>query len=66
MSRRKSDDLMARWMRAGERLRELDPERFERVLGIAEGYVAIYEKPLEDEDTFQARLRRAAGTAGAN
>jgi hypothetical protein len=62
----REDELLRRWMRAGERLRELDQERFERVLGLAETYVSIYEKPLEDEDTFLARLRRASGPVEAN
>lgn len=55
-------DNERRWLRAGERLRELDPARFDRLLAIAESYVAVYERPLEDEDTFNARQRRIAGT----
>jgi hypothetical protein len=46
---------------AGRRLRELDPERFERVLAIARAYVAIYERPEEPEEVFLSRLQQTAG-----
>jgi hypothetical protein len=56
---KRPDELMQRWMLLGARLAEHDPERFRRVRALVETYVAIYEHPLEDEDTFQARLRSA-------
>jgi len=42
------------WAEAGRRLLELDPQRFIRLLAIAEGYVVAYdftepEKPLSAE-----------------
>lgn len=45
---------------AGRRLRELDPERFERVLSICRAYVAIYERPDESEEVFLSRLQQAS------
>jgi hypothetical protein len=44
---------------AGRRLRDLDPVRFERVLAICRGFVAIYDRPDESEDVFLSRLRQA-------
>ena len=52
-------DVLQRWQGAGKRLSKLDADRFERVLALVETYVGVYEN--EDEDTFRARLRRAAG-----
>jgi hypothetical protein len=43
---------------AARRLRELDPERFERVLALCRTYVAIYERPDEDEEVFLSRLEQ--------
>lgn len=51
---------------AGRRLRELDPARFERVLAICRGYVAIYERPEEPEEIFSSRLRQASPTPKAS
>lgn len=44
----------------GRRLRELDPERFKRVLAIVRAYVAIYERPDESEEVFLSRLQQAS------
>lgn len=41
---------------AGRRLRDLDPERFARVLKICRTYVAIYDRPNEPEEIFASRL----------
>lgn len=41
---------------AARRLRELDPERFERVLALCRTYVSIYERPDEPEEVFVSRL----------
>ncbi len=46
---------------AGRRLRELDPERFERLLTIARAYVAIYERPEEPEEVFLSRMAQVMG-----
>jgi len=55
----RDDEERRRWMRAGERLAELDAARFDRVLALAESYLSVYAN--EDEDTLRARLRRASG-----
>ncbi len=53
-------------LEAGRRLRQLDPERFERVLAICRAYVAIYERPQESEEVFLSRLRQALATPKAS
>jgi hypothetical protein len=47
-------------LEAGKRLRELDVERFNRVLAICRAYVAIYERPDESEGEFLSRLVHSA------
>lgn len=51
---------------AGRRLRDLDPERFQRVLAICRGYVSIYERPEESEEVFLSRLTQALSTSKAS
>lgn len=51
---------------AGRRLRELDPERFQRVLAVCRAYVAIYDRPDESEEVFLSRLRQATATPKAS
>lgn len=41
---------------AARRLRDLDLERFQRVLALCRTYVAIYERPDETDDVFASRL----------
>lgn len=53
-------------LEAGRKLQELDPKRFERVLAICRGYVAIYERPSESEEVFLSRLQQALGTPKAS
>lgn len=51
---------------AGRRLRELDPERFERVLALCRAYVAIYDRPEESDEVFLSRLLQASPTPKAS
>ncbi len=41
---------------AGRRLREVDPERFRRVLALVRTYVAIYDRELESDAVFASRI----------
>ena len=41
---------------AGRRLRELSPERFDRVLALCRTYVAAYDRQHEADDVFASRL----------
>jgi len=41
---------------AARRLRELDVERFQRVLALCRAYVSVYERPDEDDAIFASRL----------
>lgn len=51
---------------AGRRLRELDPERFEKVLALARAYVAIFDRPDEEEEVFLSRVKQASPTPKAS
>jgi hypothetical protein len=51
---------------AGRRLRDLDPERFERVLSICRAYVAVYDRPEESDEVFLSRLKQASPTPKAS
>jgi hypothetical protein len=44
---------------AGRRLRELDPERFQRVLALCRLYVSVFDRPEEDESVFLSRVAQA-------
>jgi hypothetical protein len=37
-------------------LKDLDTERFQRVLALCRTYVAIYDRPEETDDVFASRL----------
>ena len=41
---------------AGRRLLELDPDRFQKLLALCRTYVAIYERPNEEEEVFLSRV----------
>jgi hypothetical protein len=60
MKERVDVDGLDALLAAGRRLRELDPERFDRVLTICRAYVAIYDRPEESEDVFLSRLQQAS------
>ena len=49
-------DGLEAWLEAGQRLREVEPERFSRILALARAYVALNDRELEDESVFQSRL----------
>lgn len=51
-------DGLDAWSTAGRKLRELDPERFQKVLSLARTYVAIYERPDESGEVFSSRLQQ--------
>lgn len=40
---------------AGRRLREVDPDKFRRVLALMQAFVALHEPVLESEEAFAAR-----------
>jgi hypothetical protein len=40
---------------AGRRLKELDVERFNRVLALCRAYVSVYERPEESDELFASR-----------
>lgn len=46
---------------AGRRLRELDPERFSKLLAIARAYVAVFDRPDELEEVFLSRMVQVTG-----
>jgi hypothetical protein len=50
---------------AGRRLRDVDPDRFQRLLSLARAYVAIHDRPTEPEDVFLSRLMQVLPTPKA-
>lgn len=52
------EEGLAALIEAGRRLRELDQERFARVLALALAYVAAYDSPEEGEREVLARCLR--------
>lgn len=66
MKERLEVDGLDALIEAGRKLRELDPERFQRVLAIARGFVSLYERPDESEEVFLSRLRQAMPTPKAS
>lgn len=53
-------------LESGRKLRDLDPDRFKRVLAICRAYVAIYERPDESEEVFLSRVQQAIATPKAS
>lgn len=51
---------------AGRKLRDLDPQRFERVLALCRAYVSIYERPEESDEVFLSRLAQTSLTPKAS
>ena len=47
---------MDAWADAGRRLREVEPEEFERLLALARAFVAVHDRELEDEEVWRSRL----------
>lgn len=41
---------------AARRLRELDVDRFQRVLALCRAYVAVYDRPGEADEVFASRV----------
>lgn len=41
---------------AGRRLQEINPDAFAKVLAAARAFVAIYERPDEDDAIFASRI----------
>jgi hypothetical protein len=46
---------------AGRRLRDVDPEKFRRVLALAMAFVSLHEPQLESEESFLARCAEIEG-----
>jgi hypothetical protein len=46
---------------AGRRLRDVDPDKFRRVLALALAFVALHEPQLESEEMFLARCADIEG-----
>lgn len=61
MKERVEVDGLDALLAAGRRLRELDPERFDKVLAICRAYVAVYDRPLESDEVFMSRVAQAIG-----
>lgn len=51
-----SVDGLEAWCEAGQRLREVDPENFGKLLALARAYVSIYDRELESAEVFQSRI----------
>lgn len=49
-------DGQVAWDEAGRRLREVEPERFGRLLALARAYVSLHDRELEDVEVYQSRL----------
>ncbi len=43
---------------AGRKLLEINPRAFAKVLAAARAYVAIFERPDEEDEVFASRLRQ--------
>lgn len=43
------------WDRQGKRLREVDPERYGRILALVRAFVALHDRDLESEELFASR-----------
>ena len=53
------EDLEA-FTEAGRRLRELDPEKFRRLLALARAFVALHDRELESNEAFVSRCAEIA------
>lgn len=49
------------WNEAGDRLRELEPDEFKRMLALARAFVAVHDRELEPLERFDARLAEVRG-----
>ncbi len=47
------------------RLRELDPERFKKLVALCRTYVSIYERPFESDEVFMSRLAQISSRSKA-
>jgi hypothetical protein len=56
MKEQRNIDGLDALLASARRLRDLDPDRFERVLAICRTYVSIYERPEETDEVFMSRL----------
>jgi hypothetical protein len=45
---------------AGRRLREVEPQRFQRILALCRAYVAVYEREHESVEVFASRCMQIA------
>ena len=49
------EDLDA-FIAAGKRLREVDPEKFRRILALIRAFVSVYDRDLESPEVVASRL----------
>lgn len=52
----KAVDGLAAWTDAGDRLRQVEPDEFSRMLALARAFVSIHDRRLEDVEIFQSRV----------
>lgn len=55
------DADLVEWVRVGEFLRKLEPDRFARLLELGRSYASAYDQELEPRDVFEARLAFVRG-----
>lgn len=55
-------ELDARWLRAGRRLRAVDPNRYRRIFALAEAFASLDDEP-ESELMVRARLALIDGAS---
>lgn len=55
------DADLVEWVRVGDLLSRLEPERFARLLALGQSYASTHDDELEDRKVFEARLSYALG-----
>ncbi len=55
------DADLVEWVRVGDLLSRLEPERFARLLALSQSYASTHDAELEDRAVFEARLSYARG-----
>lgn len=51
-------DGLEAWDEAGRRLREVEPDEFQRLLALARAFVSIHDRDLEDPSVFESRIEQ--------
>lgn len=60
------DDPLANWELLGRKLAAFEPSAFEKLTKLAEGYIALHERPQESREAHEARVRRINGMVTRN